>query len=204
MIKIGMAGTIASGKTTVSILLKRRGFPVFNSDQYAKMALHPNNPCFEKIVNRFGKEVIGEDGRISSSALAGIIFHDDQAREDLNAITHPYVKEGLLKFFERNQEIPAVFAEVPLLFDAGWQDLFDHTLVITCCRETAVKRMMEDRDYTEEEANARYDSQMDPAKQCAMADKVIHNDGSLEELDHQINLYIRDLRKEIRHGSTSD
>ncbi|MDO4415493.1 MAG: dephospho-CoA kinase [Erysipelotrichaceae bacterium] len=201
MIKIGVAGTIAAGKTSVSILLKRRGFAVFNSDQYARMATHKNNPCFAKIIEAFGDELIDKDGDIDRAKLAAIVFHDEEARLKLNSITHPYVKEGLLKFFERNSEQPAVFAEVPLLFEAGWQDLFDHTLVITCKKETAIRRMMEDRDYTEEEALARYQSQIDPEKQIALADRVIHNDGTLEDLDHEINLYIRDLRKEIRNGN---
>lgn len=203
MLKIGVAGTIAAGKTTVSILLKRRGFAVFNSDQYAKMATHHTNPCFGKIIEAFGEELIDQDGNIDRAKLADIIFHDEAARLKLNAIVHPYVREGLLKFFERNADQPAVFAEVPLLFEAGWQDLFDKTLVITCSKETAVKRMMEDRDYSEEEANARYDSQMEGQKQISLADQVIYNDGSLSDLDHSVNLYIRDLRKEIRNGNQS-
>ncbi len=203
MLKIGVTGTIAAGKTSVSILLKRRGFAVFNSDQYAKMATHHTNPCFAKIVEAFGEDLIDEDGNIDRQKLADLIFHDETARRKLNGIVHPYVKEGLLKFFERNAEQPAVFAEVPLLFEAGWQELFDHTLVITCERKTAVERMMRDRDYSEEEANARYDSQIDREKQISMADHVIYNDGTLSDLDHSVNLYIRDLRKEIRHGNQS-
>lgn len=203
MLKIGVAGTIAAGKTTVSILLKRRGFAVFNSDQYAKMATHHTNPCFAKIVAAFGEDLIGEDGNIERAKLADMIFHDESARQKLNGIVHPYVREGLLKFFERNADQPAVFAEVPLLFEAGWQDLFDHTLVITCSRETAIRRMIQDRDYSEEEANARYDSQMANDQQILLADQVIYNDGTLEDLDHTVNFYIRDLREEIRHGNQS-
>ncbi len=203
MLKIGVTGTIAAGKTSVSILLKRRGFAVFNSDQYAKMATHHTNPCFEKIIAAFGENLIDADGNIDRQKLADVIFHDENARLTLNGIVHPYVKQGLLKFFERNSDQPAVFAEVPLLFEAGWQELFDHTLVITCDRKTAIERMMRDRDYTEEEANARYDSQIDMQKQIELADRVIYNDGSLSDLDHSVNLYIRDLRKEIRHGNQS-
>lgn len=203
MIRIGVTGTIAAGKTSVSILLKQRGFAVFNSDQYARMTTHPSNPCFPLIVDAFGEEIIGEDGSIDRAKLAAVVFHDEEARKTLNGITHPYVREGLLKFFERNSDQPAVFAEVPLLFEAGWQDLFDHTLVITCSKETAIRRMMEDRDYTEEEAEARYSSQIDPQRQISLADHVIYNDGTLTDLDHSVNLYIRDLRKEIRHGNQS-
>lgn len=203
MLKIAVTGTIAAGKTSVSILLKRRGFAVFNSDQYARLTTHRGNPCCEKILAAFGQDLADENGDIDRAKLAAVVFGNEEARKQLNAITHPFVKEGLLRFFERNSEQPAVFAEVPLLFEAGWQDLFDHILVITCSKETALTRMMEERDYTREQALARYESQIDPEKQISMADQVIYNDGSLEELDHSVNLYIRDLRKEIRHGNQS-
>lgn len=203
MLKIAVTGTIAAGKTSVSILLKRRGFAVFNSDQYARLTTHRGNPCCEKILETFGQDLADENGDIDRAKLAAVVFGNEEARKQLNAITHPFVKEGLLRFFERNSEQPAVFAEVPLLFEAGWQDLFDHILVITCSKETAITRMMEERDYTREQALARYESQIDPEKQISMADQVIYNDGSLEELDHSVNLYIRDLRKEIRHGNQS-
>lgn len=203
MKKIGITGTIAAGKTSVSILLKRRGFPVFNSDNYARMATHSNNPCFPLIIEAFGNGIIGSDGDIDRRKLADVIFHDEEKRKQLNAIVHPYVREGLMKFFERNKDNPAVFAEVPLLFEAGWQDLFDMSVVITCSKETAIKRMMEDRDYTKEEALSRYESQLDPQLQISLADKVIYNDSSLSDLDHEINMMIRDLRKEIRNGNQS-
>ncbi|MDO5108543.1 MAG: dephospho-CoA kinase [Erysipelotrichaceae bacterium] len=203
MKKIGITGTIAAGKTSVSILLKRRGFSVFNSDQYARMATNSNNPCFAKIVEAFGEEIIGCDGDIDRKKLADAVFHDEEKRQILNGIVHPYVREGLLKFFERHAESPVVFAEVPLLFEAGWQELFDMSLVITCDEETAIARMMEDRGYSEEEARARYQSQLDPQKQISMADKVIYNNSTLSDLDHEINLFVRDLRKEIRNGNQS-
>ena len=201
MIKIALTGTIAAGKTSAAILFKRRGFPVFNADQYARMATHSSNVCFPKIIEAFGEDIIAEDGDIDRAKLAAVVFSDEQKRLTLNSIVHPYVKEGLLRFFEHRQDDKAVFAEVPLLFEAGWQDLFDHIIVVTCSRETAVARMMEDRDYTREEAEARYNSQIDPGKQIALADKVICNDGSLQDLDHEINLYVKGLREEIRNGS---
>ena len=159
--------------------------------------------CNRWFIEAFGNDIIGSDGDIDRKKLADVIFHDEEKRKQLNAIVHPYVREGLMKFFERNKDNPAVFAEVPLLFEAGWQDLFDMSVVITCSKETAIKRMMEDRDYTEEEALSRYESQLDPQLQISLADKVIYNDSSLSDLDHEINMMIRDLRKEIRNGNQS-
>ena len=200
MKKIGITGTIASGKTSVGILLKRRGMQVFNSDKFGAMATHAGNPCFAKIVDAFGSDLIGEDGDIDRKKLAGIVFSDEEKRKTLNAIVHPYVREGLEKFIAR-QSGPFCFAEVPLLFEAGFEDLFDEICVITSSKETAIARMMEDREYSREEAESRYNSQIDPEKQIARADKVIYNDGTLKDLDHEINLWIRDLRKESRNGN---
>lgn len=194
MKKIGIAGTIASGKTTFCILLKRRGYPVFNSDRYASMCLHANHPAMSKIVDAFGREVTDEQGDADRKKLADIVFHDEEKRKLLNDITHPYVISGMEHFFSSHENLPFAFAEVPLLFEAGLADKFDEVIVVTCSRETAIRRMMEDRNYSEDEANARYDAQIGAEKQIELADIVIHNDGTVKDLDHEVNLLLRRLR----------
>lgn len=201
MKRIGITGTIASGKTTVSILLKRRGLAVFNSDNYAKLALHRGNPCQEKIIAIVGSDVLDENGDIVPARMAKIIFHDEEKRLAVDAVIHPYVREGMRRFFERHDEDLAACAEVPLLFEAGWEDDFDQIILVVCDKETAVQRMMEDRDYSREEALARYDSQIDPEIQKAKADIVLDNSSDLKALDQKINQWMRELRKEARSGS---
>lgn len=201
MKRIGITGTIASGKTTVSILLKRRGLAVFNSDNYAKLALHRGNPCYDKIIAIVGREVLDENGDIVPSRMAEIIFHDEEKRLAVNAVIHPYVREGMHRFFERHAEDMAACAEVPLLFEAGWEDDFDQIILVVCDKTTAVQRMMDDRDYSMEEALSRYDSQIDPEIQKARADIVLDNSSDLKTLDHRINEWMRELRKEARDGS---
>lgn len=200
MKKIGIAGTIAAGKTTVSYLLKRMGFVIFNSDQYAKMTTFPGKPAYQEIIDTFGEDILDQNKEIDRAKLASIIFEDEEKRQALNAIVHPKVKEGLLQFFERNQEQALVFAEVPLLFEVGWQDLFDETWVITCKKEVAIERMMEDRAYTKEEAFARYESQMENDRQIELADVVIYNDTTIADLNQKVNAEIRRLRMEVRNG----
>lgn len=197
MKRIGITGTIASGKTSVSILLKKHGFAVFNSDNYAKTATHAGNVCFEPLVKLLGNDVLA-GGDIDRKKMADIIFHDEEKRKAVNAIVHPYVIAGMRKFFAAHQSDPFVFAEVPLLFEAGMEDEFDEICVVTCEKETAVSRMMEDREYTEEEAESRYASQISPAVQCEKADTVIHNDSDLKQLNTDINAWIARLRKEAR------
>lgn len=199
MKKVGITGTIASGKTSVSILLKKHGFRVFNSDNYAKMATHAGNVCYEKLVDILGEEAVSEDGDIDRSKMAEIIFHDEEKRKAVNAVVHPYVIEGMHKFFSSSEGAFA-FAEVPLLFEAGLENEFDEICVVTCRKQTAIKRMMEDRQYSEEQAENRYDCQINPEEQISKADTVIYNDDSLEALNTQVNTWLRKLRKDS-HGT---
>lgn len=201
MKKIGITGTIASGKTSVSVLLKQRGMLVFNADNYSKMALHPGNVCYDKLVHVLGRDVVGEDGDIDAHKMAEKIFNEEEQRKAVNAIVHPFVKEGMQKFFASHADKALLFAEVPLLYESHWEDEFDAVCVITCTKDKAIHRMMKDRGYSKEEAEKRYGSQMDPQLQMQKADYVLHNDGDKKELDQQINTWISALRKEIRHGN---
>ena len=108
------------------------------------------------------------------------------------------------KFFTTNLQQPIICAEVPLLFETGWEKYFDRTVVVTCSEEIAIQRMMEERNYTLEEAKARLSMQIPAEKQIAMADKVIYNEGDLKELDSQINRWLGELRKDIRNGKNAN
>lgn len=197
--KIGITGTIASGKTSVSILFRRMGFCVFNADQYAKMTTHVSNPCFKQLVTILSEDVLDDNGDIDRQKMADMIFHDEDKRKQVNAIVHPYVIEGMKRFFENHNDQKIIFAEIPLLFEANMKEYFDKILVVSCSKDTAIKRMKEDRNYSEEQALARYASQLDPEYQMQNADDVIMNDGDLKELGSKVNQYIAKLRKEIRH-----
>ena len=195
MRKIAITGTIGAGKTSAAIMIRRRGMAVFNCDQYARLCTNRNNPCFAPIVAIFGEQIINSTGDIDRSKLAAEVFADEEKRLALNAVTHPYIREGMHRFFESHKDDAFVFAEVPLLFEAGFETDFDIVLCVTCDKETAVKRLMEDREYTREQALARYDSQIDPEIQKARADRVIENNGTLSDLDRAINLWIGEMRR---------
>ena len=199
--KIGITGTIASGKTSVSILFRRMGFSVFNADNYAKMATHASNPCFQPLLEILSEDVLDESGDIDRKKMASIIFNDDEKRKAVNAIVHPYVIEGMRNFFTNHQKDPIVFAEIPLLFEAKLENEFDKVLVVTCDKDTAIKRMEEDREYTRQEALDRYASQIDPSLQVKKADFVIENNGDLKELGSKVNQFVAQMRKEIRRGA---
>ncbi len=198
MITTGITGTIAAGKTSVSILLKRHGFAVFNCDNYAKIALHKGSGCYAALVELLTEDVVSDSGDIDPKKMAAVIFHDEEKRKGVNAIVHPFVREAMHHFFESHAQEQLVFAEVPLLFEAGWEDDFDQICVVTCTKETAVSRMRRDRGYSEAEALARYDSQINIEEQKKKADFVINNDGDLKKLNDDVNAWLRELRREAR------
>jgi dephospho-CoA kinase len=195
MKKIAITGTIGSGKTTVSILLRRRRLPVFDADGYTRICYHRTHPAAERMITEFGEGILDEYGEISRKALADIIFHDEEKRLLLNSIIHPFVLEGLNRFFENHSTEPLVFAEIPLLYEAGWEKYFDICCVITCDDETAVQRLIEDRGMSEEDARARIAAQLDKEEKFRRADDVIYNDGTIKELDHCVALWVRELKK---------
>lgn len=199
MKKIGIAGTIASGKTTFCILLKRRGVPVFNSDRFAAMCLHASHPAMKAIREAF-PEAVDDNGDADRAKLASLVFHDEEKRKKLNSIVHPYVIAGMEHFFASHSDLPLVFAEVPLLFEAGLADYFDEIVVVTCSKETAVRRMMEDRSYSREDAESRYEAQISASEQQKLADFVIRNDGTMKDLDHEVNVLMRSLRPRRHHA----
>ena len=186
MKRIAVTGTIASGKTTVSILLRRKGYRVFDCDGYSRILYRKTDPCYQKIVSAFGDSILDEFGEIDRKKLAAVIFNDEEKRQKLNDITHPAIVAGMERFFENHTDEPLVFAEVPLLFEAHLESHFDAILVVACDREKAVARMMEDRDYTREEAEARYESQMHPDRQIEQATIVIMNDGTIQDLYERV------------------
>ncbi|MBF1096278.1 MAG: dephospho-CoA kinase, partial [Solobacterium sp.] len=114
------------------------------------------------------------------------------------------VLEGMQKFFTTNSQQPIICAEIPLLFETGWNQYFDRTVVVTCSEDIAIQRMMEERNYTYQEAKARLSMQISAEKQITLADKVIYNEGDLKELDSQINRWLGELRKDIRNGKNAN
>ncbi|QRG87162.1 dephospho-CoA kinase [Bulleidia sp. zg-1006] len=201
MKKVGITGTIAAGKSTVAKILRLRGFPVFNADQYAHLVYLPKSEVYENLLRVLGEDVFDAFKQINKQKVAQKIFKDDILKKEVEAIIHPFVKEGMLKFFTRNQEKDLLFAEVPLLYQVGWQDCFDYVMIVDASKEEVIKRMIQERHYTKEEANQRYllQKQAFPKNETTI---YIQNNGRKEDLVHQVNKVLRKLRKESYGDST--
>ncbi|MHC5796263.1 dephospho-CoA kinase [Lacisediminihabitans sp. FW035] len=187
MYLIGLTGGIASGKTVVATRLQQLGAIVVDADQLARDVVAPNTPGLAEIADRFGPDVIAPDGSLDRPALGRLIFQDPDARLALNAITHPAIRRLSAELFaaaDRADPNAVVVYDVPLLVEAsrqpGYHD-FDLVVVVNASAETRLRRLIELRGLTREEARHRLNSQATDTERLVIADVVIDSNGSLDE-----------------------
>lgn len=182
---IGLTGGAGSGKSVVARQLAEKGLLYINADQLAREAVEPGTPGLMEIREVFGPGVIAPDGTLDRRKMAQIVFDDAEARERLEAIIHPKViarTQELIAQARSGGGYPAVVVEVPLLFESGSEDMMDEVWVVDAEEDVLIQRMMERNGLTAEEAHKRLMAQMDPRVRAGMADILIENNGSLEDL----------------------
>lgn len=183
MLRVGLTGGIACGKSVVASVFASRGARLHRADEEARRLMDPGGPAYAAVVERFGGGIVRPDGRIDRPALARIVFADEGARRDLEAVTHPLVLAGL-KAAARQAEADgvAVFvSEAALIYEAGLADWFDRVVVVACGRDRQIERLMKRDGLGREDAERRLAAQMDPAEKARRADYVIDASGDLEE-----------------------
>lgn len=178
----GLTGGIGSGKSTVAARFRARGCPVIDADVLAREVVQKGSPGLAAIRERFGDGVLDERGELDRKKLADVVFGDEQARRDLNGITHPRVRELAL---ERLQELdaqgePLACYEVPLLVESGLADMLRPLVVVVVDVPTQVERTVTRDGMSREQAEARIAAQMPLAQKAKLADHVIDNSGSEE------------------------
>lgn len=185
---IGLTGSIASGKSTVTAMLKERGFPIVDADKIARLVVEPGTPVIKEIHETFGEGVIQEDGTLNREALGALVFGDEQNRERLNAIIHPAIRAEMLRQKEAhiaNGE-KVVIMDIPLLFESKLQSFVEKIIVVTVTPEIQKKRLIERNKLTEQEAMERIQSQLPLAVKEAGADAVLDNNGTREGTETQL------------------
>lgn len=189
MIRIGLTGNIASGKSSAARRLRTLGARVIDADQLAREAVAPGTPALEAIVARFGDEVLGADGSLNRGALRTRVFGHPEALAALNAIVHPEV--GRLRAARARAAeadgVTVLVDEIPLLFEAGLADQFDAIVFVDAPEPMRRARLMRDRGLPESDARAMMTAQADVAPKRAQATWVVENDGSREALDSQVD-----------------
>ncbi|WP_141431998.1 dephospho-CoA kinase [Bacillus sp. 03113] len=185
---IGLTGGIASGKSTVSNMLKDRGITVIDADVEARLAVEKGEEAYKAIVHHFGSEILLPDGSINRSKLGAIIFSDQRKRKVLNDIVHPVVRKKMLQKKEQSiqQGESIVILDIPLLFESGLTNLVDKTILVYVDEEKQIERLMNRNHFSKEEALARIHSQFSLKEKRTLADAVIDNNGSVENTNLQL------------------
>ena len=190
---IGLTGGIGSGKSVVASLLAERDATVVDADTAAHQVYRAGTEGWRQILAAFGRDILHRDGSISRNKLAGIVFHDADARNRLNAIVHPQVHRLLSERIAdlRRQGTKVVVAEVPLLIEAirsesEWTRMFDQIWVVTAPEAQVIERVHARGRMNESMIRAVIEAQLTPEQRLPYADVVIDNSGSLEHLRDQV------------------
>lgn len=186
---IGLTGGIASGKSTVSYYLMTHGYEVIDADDISRHALEPGTEAFKQVIHHFP---VLKENHIDRKKLAHIIFHDSHEKEVLENILHPYIKQVIIHRINQSKS-PLVFIDVPLLFEVGWDDLCDATIVVSCTKETQIQRVLQRDHCTYEEALARIKNQMSLEEKEKRADFIIHNETNYYDLEKEILRVLREV-----------
>lgn len=187
-IVIGITGGIASGKSTISNIIRSLGFVVVDADIAAREVVMPGEPAYQKIIETFGEEILLENKEINRAKLGSIIFHNEEKRLILNSIVHPAVRQKMLAdkdaAIERGEK--TVFMDIPLLFESKLTYMVDRTILVYVDENTQLKRLIERNQLSKEEALARIQSQMPLSEKKALADAVIDNNGTIDQSKEQL------------------
>ena len=181
---IGVTGGISSGKSNVISIIKRQGFKVIDCDLINHNLQKINMPIYNAIKEAFGSSYFLDNKELDRKKLGELIFHNENEKLKLNSISHPIIKEEVLK--EINKADGIIFVDVPLLYESKFDSLCDKVICVYLNKETQIKRLME-RDHIDYSyAKAKIASQMDLDQKRDLADYVIDSKGSFQETYHQV------------------
>ena len=191
---IGLTGGIASGKSTVSNMLKTKGFTIVDADIAARKVVEPGELAYEQIIEAFGEGILQQDLTLDRKKLGALIFADEALRMKLNSIVHPAVRAWMTREKDRAIENgkKTVFLDIPLLFESRLTYMVERTILVYVDEETQLKRLMARNGLSEKEAQMRIRAQMPLSEKKALADAVLDNNGSLEETKQQLEKIVSD------------
>lgn len=185
---LGVTGNIASGKSTVSRELERRGAVVVDADQLAREVVAPGGEVLTQLVKVFGEEILQDDGTLNRDRLGQLIFADDQARDLLNRIMHPAIAELSVARLKQLRDLtPLVVYEAPLLYEVGAEARVDKVLMVKIAPEIQLERLMTRDGLDREQARQRIAAQMPQQDKIDRADYLVDNSGSRDETLAQID-----------------
>ena len=203
MLKVGLTGGLACGKSTVAAMLQEKGCGLINADRLGHDAIAPGGPAYSAVVAEFGRDILDSEGRVDRTRLAACVFRDRQWGDPqqvrrLNELVHPHIlqriEEETRKFAHRHPEGILVL-EAALLLEAFAESQVDKVVVVDCAEEQQIQRFQA-KGATAEEARLRMAAQMTRAERLQRADFVVDTSGTLEEARRQVNVLYQQLVRE--------
>ena len=190
---IGITGSIACGKSTVSDYLIAKGYTIIDADKLGHVAL-TSDDVKRKLAEKFGDEIL-ENNEISREKLGKLVFGNDDNLKILNSIIHPKIKELILKLQEEHKDEDLVFLDIALLYEANFVDLVEKVVVVYVDEDVQLERLMMRNSLPKEEAIKRVESQMSPREKASLGDFVINNSYSKEDTFQQIDEILEKLKR---------
>jgi dephospho-CoA kinase len=201
MLRVGLSGGIGSGKSTVARALARRGAIVIDADAIAREVVEPGQPGLAAVVERFGAEVLDAEGRLDRPKLAALVFDDAAARADLNAIVHPRVAVETARRTAAAPSDAVVVIDVPLLVEAA-RSGYDVVVIVEAPEPVRLERLIA-RGMSPEDARRRMAAQASDADRRKVADVILDNSGTEEDLEPQIDALWSQLTASLRSAPRS-
>jgi dephospho-CoA kinase len=199
MLRVGLTGGIASGKSTVAELFARLGAGVIDTDAVAREVVAKGEPGLCAVTAEFGDDILLDTGELDRRALRALVFRDPERLARLNALLHPLIRARTLQRLEA-LDAPYAIIVVPLLFETGFTELVDRTLVVDCPEAEQLARLRRRDALTQDEAEAMVGAQLDRASRRARAQDVIDNSGDLARLKAQVeSLHAQYLALTVNH-----
>ena len=195
---IGITGSIACGKSTVSDYLIAKGYTIIDADKLGHVAL-TSDDVKRKLAEKFGDKIL-ENNEISREKLGKLVFGNDDNLKILNSIIHPKIKELILKLQEEHKDKNLVFLDIALLYEANFVDLVEKVAVVYVDEDVQLERLMTRNSLSKEEAIKRIESQMSPREKAALGDFVINNSYSKEDTFQQIDEILEKLKRGDKHN----
>jgi dephospho-CoA kinase len=197
VLRVGLTGGLASGKSFVGQALAELGCYLIEADQLGHEVMLPGGEAYEAIVQEFGREILDSEGRIHRRRLGGMVFGDAERLAKLSALVHPPVQkreEAMMAEIARRDERAIVVVEAAILVETGRYKDFDRLIVVTCAAEQQMERALERGSYSKEEVRARLARQLPVEEKLRVADYVIDTSGEKEATLDQVRNVYRSLR----------
>lgn len=190
---IGITGSIACGKSTISNYLKSKGYIVIDADKIGHEALD-DDYVKEKLILAFGNEIL-EDNKINRQKLGELVFGNSSNLNVLNSIIHPEIRKKILEKIDKNNDKELIFIDVALLFEAKFDDLVDKIIVVYVDKNTQLTRLMKRNSISKKEALSRIVSQMSPTEKAKLGDYTVNNNLDVINTYEQVDKVLSELKK---------